>query len=80
MDRVPELESTSEARESPETVEEEPERAEPCSSAGESQESEQRPWWRRVFGGEREGVVLACLVKIRLNFSKVFLSPPLQGA
>jgi len=33
-----------------ETVEEEPERAEPRSVAVESQESLQRPWWRRVFG------------------------------
>jgi predicted ArsR family transcriptional regulator len=38
-------------RESPQTVEEEPERAEPRPVTVESQESVQRPWWRRVFGG-----------------------------
>ena len=43
-------EPPSDERESPETVEEEPERAAPRSSAGEGQESEQRPWWRRIFG------------------------------
>jgi excisionase family DNA binding protein len=40
----------SEPRESPETVEKEPERAEPRPVTVESQESVQRPWWRRVFG------------------------------
>ena len=44
------LEAPSEARESPETVEE-PERAEPRPATGETQEGVQRPWWRRVFGG-----------------------------
>jgi hypothetical protein len=39
-----------EARETPQTVEEEPERAEPRPVTVESQESVQRPWWRRVFG------------------------------
>jgi hypothetical protein len=48
--RIPAIEAPQEARESPETVEEEPERAAPRSSAGEGQESEQRPWWRRIFG------------------------------
>jgi hypothetical protein len=33
-----------------ETVEEEPERAEPDSATGGPQEGIQRPWWRRVFG------------------------------
>jgi hypothetical protein len=53
MDRVPELESTSETRESPETVEEAPERAAPAPrpNAPGPQEGVQRPWWRRVFGG-----------------------------
>jgi hypothetical protein len=51
MDRVPELESTSEARESPETVEEAPERVESRSDVGGEQEGVQRPWWRRMFGG-----------------------------
>jgi hypothetical protein len=40
-----------EARESPQTVGEEPERAKkPRPVTVESQESVQRPWWRRVFG------------------------------
>jgi hypothetical protein len=52
---IRELEAPSEpppeARESPQTVEEEPERAEPRPVTVESQESVQRPWWRRMFGG-----------------------------
>jgi hypothetical protein len=46
----PPQEASSEARESPQTGEEEPESAEPRSATVESQESVQRPWWRRVFG------------------------------
>ncbi len=46
----PPQEASSEPRESPETVEEEPERTEPRPATVESQESVQRPWWRRVFG------------------------------
>jgi hypothetical protein len=45
-----ELFPPGEARESPETAEEEPERPEPHPATVESQESVQRPWWRRVFG------------------------------
>jgi hypothetical protein len=45
-----ELHALSDPRESPETVEEEPERAEPRPATVESQETVQRPWWRRVFG------------------------------
>jgi hypothetical protein len=37
-------------RESAETVEEEPERAEPRPGTSEAQEGVQRPWWRRWFG------------------------------
>ena len=52
--RIPQLEApaseATEARESPETVEEEPEGSEPRSAAGGAQEGAQRPWWRRVFG------------------------------
>jgi hypothetical protein len=46
--RIPEIEAPApqEPRESPETVEEEPERAEPHSATGSSQEGAQRPWWR----------------------------------
>ena len=49
LERIPAIEAPSEPRESPETVEEQPERAEPRSVTVESQESVQRPWWRRVF-------------------------------
>jgi septal ring factor EnvC (AmiA/AmiB activator) len=46
-----ELEAITRARrESSETVEEAPDRAEPHSAAGEAQERAQRPWWRRVIG------------------------------
>ena len=46
-----ELHALRDLRESPQTVEEEPERAsEPRPVTVESQESIQRPWWRRVFG------------------------------
>jgi hypothetical protein len=55
---IRELEAPSEPpsneRESPQTVEEEPERAEPRPASGSAQEDVQRPWrslWRRVFGG-----------------------------
>jgi hypothetical protein len=41
----------SDERESPETVEQEPEGAEPRSAAGGAQEPVQRSWWRRMFGG-----------------------------
>jgi excisionase family DNA binding protein len=46
----PPQEAPSGARESPETVEGEHDRAEPHPATVESQESVQRPWWRRVFG------------------------------
>ena len=45
-----ELEAFRETRESPETVDEEPDRAEPRPATGETQESAHRPWWRRMFG------------------------------
>jgi excisionase family DNA binding protein len=45
--KIPELEPP----ESPETVEEASEGAEPRPGTEESQEAVQRPWWRRVFGG-----------------------------
>jgi hypothetical protein len=51
-ERIPQLEAPSEPRESPQTVEEEPERAETRSDAAGAQEDVQRrPWWRRMFGG-----------------------------
>jgi hypothetical protein len=46
-----ELGALREVRESPQTVEGEPQRAEqPHPATGEAQEGEQRSWWRRVFG------------------------------
>ena len=58
VERIPAIEAPSEPRESPQTVEEEPERAEPYSATGGAQEGAQRPhseaprsWWRRMFGG-----------------------------
>lgn len=51
MDRLPELEAPSETSASSETVEDEPERAEPRPATGEAREPVRRPWWRRVFGG-----------------------------
>jgi hypothetical protein len=45
-----ELFARREPRESPQTVEEEPERAEPQSSTEGRQEGVHRPWWRRVLG------------------------------
>src|SRR5687767_7664668 len=46
----PTQEAPSEARESPQTVEEEPDRAESRSATEGAQEDVQRPWWRRIFG------------------------------
>jgi hypothetical protein len=48
LERIP---PQLEARESPEPVEEEPDRVEPHSATGEAQKGVQRPWWRRMFGG-----------------------------
>jgi hypothetical protein len=50
-ERIPELEAPSEPRESPQTVEEELESAEPRPATGEAQEVVQRPWWKRIFTG-----------------------------
>ena len=46
-----ELYALREPRESPQTVEEERERAEPRPATGGAEEGVRRPWWRRVFGG-----------------------------
>jgi excisionase family DNA binding protein len=47
-----ELHALREARESHQTGEEEPERAEePHAATGEAEEGTRRPWWRRMFGG-----------------------------
>jgi len=50
MQRIPELEAPSEARESPQTVNEQQDRGQPHSDAPRTQEGVQRPWWRRIFG------------------------------
>ena len=49
--KIPAIEAPQEASEAAETAQEEPERAEPRPDAPGAQESVQRPWWRRVFGG-----------------------------
>jgi hypothetical protein len=54
-ERIPQLEAPPEERESPQTVEEEPERAEPDSATRGAQESARRPWWRRLLGGSTRG-------------------------
>jgi hypothetical protein len=45
-----ELFALREARESPQTDREEPERAEPHPATGGAQEGVQRPWWRKLIG------------------------------
>jgi hypothetical protein len=44
VEHIPELEAPSEARESPKMASE-------TGGRGEVPEEEQRPWWRRMFGG-----------------------------
>jgi len=47
LERIPpQLEAPSETTEASETVEEEPERAEPRPTTVESQEGAHRPWWK----------------------------------
>jgi hypothetical protein len=48
--RIPAIEAPQEATETPETVEGEPERAQPRPATGGAQEGARRPWWRRVLG------------------------------
>jgi hypothetical protein len=48
--KVPELQAPREEPRASETVEEEPERAEPRYATGSPQEGVQRSWWRRWFG------------------------------
>jgi len=50
-ERIPELEASSEPRESPETVEEQQDRGQTHSDAPGAQEGARSPWWRRIFGG-----------------------------
>jgi hypothetical protein len=49
--RIPAIEAPADERESPQTVGEEPERAELRPATEGVQEGVQRPWWRRMFGG-----------------------------
>ena len=49
VERIPAIEAPREAADAPETVEGEPERAEPRPATGGAQEGVQRPWWRRVL-------------------------------
>jgi len=52
VERIPPaIEAPRETPGAAETVEEEPEGAEPRSAAGGAQAGVQRPWWRRMFGG-----------------------------
>ena len=48
LERIP---PQLEARESPETVEEEPQRTEPRPAAAAQESVQQRPWWRKMFRG-----------------------------
>ena len=48
--RIPQLEAPSEARESPETVDEQQGRGQPHSDAPGAPQGVQRPWWRRILG------------------------------
>jgi len=49
LERIPAIEAPQEASEAAETGGQG--RGQPHSATVESQESAQRPWWRRVFGG-----------------------------
>jgi excisionase family DNA binding protein len=51
LERIPAIEAPQEPSEEAETVEEEPEGAEPRPATGGAQEAVRRPWWRRVFRG-----------------------------
>ncbi len=51
VERIPAIEAPTDERDAAETVEQEPEGAEPRSGTVGSQEAtERRSWWRRVFG------------------------------
>src|SRR5215216_4854728 len=49
VERIPAIEAPQEPAEVAETVEEEPERAEPNSATGGAQDGAQRPWWRKLI-------------------------------
>jgi excisionase family DNA binding protein len=50
VERIPAIEAPQEPSEDAETVDEEPERAEPRSATVGAQEGARRPWWRRIVG------------------------------
>ena len=50
VERIPAIEAPQEPTEVAETVEEEPESAEPRPATGGAQEGAQRPWWRKLIG------------------------------
>jgi hypothetical protein len=50
VERIPAIEAPSGERESPETVEEASESAQPHPATGGAQEDVQRPWWRKLIG------------------------------
>jgi hypothetical protein len=50
MERIPAIEAPQKSTDASETVEEEPDRAEPRPATAGAQEGARRPWWRRVFG------------------------------
>jgi len=52
LERIPAIEAPQEAAEAAETVEDEPQRAEPRPAPPGAQEAaEPRPWWRRIIRG-----------------------------
>jgi len=50
--KIPAIEAPREASEASETVEETSDREESHSATGGAQEGVQRPWWRRIIGGQ----------------------------
>jgi excisionase family DNA binding protein len=51
VERIPAIEAPADTPEASETAEEHQGRGQPRSDAPGPQETVQRPWWRRVFGG-----------------------------
>lgn len=50
VERIPAIEAPSEPPGAPQSVVEEPERAEPHQATRGTQEDSERPWWRRLLG------------------------------
>ncbi len=52
VERIPAIEAPTDERDAPETVDQEPEGAQPRSDApGPQTGTGRRPWWRRIIGG-----------------------------